>query len=67
MWHFYVLCLFDFKARQVLDYGHSLVKPGITTDEIDLKVHKFIIDHEAYPSPLNYHNFPKSLCTFIYI
>jgi len=28
-------------------------------------VHKFIIDHDAYPSPLNYHKFPKSLCTSV--
>lgn len=52
-------------ARRTLDYGHSLVKAGITTDEIDEKVHKFIIDHDAYPSPLNYHKFPKSLCTSV--
>lgn len=44
--------------------GHSLVKAGITTDEIDKLIHKFIIDNEAYPSPLNYHKFPKSLCTY---
>ena len=30
-------------ARQTLDFGHSLVKAGITTDEIDEKVHNFII------------------------
>ena len=39
-----------------------MVKVGITTDEIDKAVHKFIIDNDAYPSPLNYYNFPKSLC-----
>jgi methionine aminopeptidase len=49
-------------ARKALDLGHSLVKEGITTDEIDKAVHKFIIDNDAYPSPLNYYNFPKSLC-----
>lgn len=50
-------------ARKVLDYSHTLVKPGITTDEIDRKVHEFIVSLNAYPSPLNYHKFPKSLCT----
>ena len=30
-------------APKTLDFGHSFVKPGITTDEIDAKVHDFII------------------------
>lgn len=30
-------------ARKTLDLGHSLVKAGITTDEIDAKVHDYII------------------------
>ena len=41
-------------AAQVLDYAETLIKPGITTDFIDQKVHKMIIDNGAYPSPLNY-------------
>ncbi|KAL4476473.1 hypothetical protein ABPG74_010206 [Tetrahymena malaccensis] len=52
-------------GRQALDLGHSLVRPGITTDEIDKAVHQFIIENDAYPSPLNYHNFPKSICTSV--
>lgn len=51
-------------GRQTLDYGHSLVREGITTDEIDRKTHEFIINNGAYPSPLNYHKFPKSICTY---
>jgi len=52
-------------ARRILDYAGSLVAPGVTTDEIDAKVHKAIIDHGAYPSPLNYNGFPKSICTSV--
>lgn len=52
-------------ARQALDLGHSLVKPGVTTDSIDEKLHEFIIGNDAYPSPLNYHKFPKSICTSV--
>jgi len=52
-------------GRKALDLGHSMVKPGVTTDEIDRAVHDYIISQNAYPSPLNYHNFPKSLCTSI--
>ena len=50
-------------AAQVLDYAESLCAPGITTEEIDEKVHAMIIDAGAYPSPLNYGKFPKSVCT----
>ncbi|KAL3943636.1 MAG: hypothetical protein SGBAC_002304 [Bacillariaceae sp.] len=52
-------------ARQVLDYACTLAKPGVTTDEIDIAVHEEIIRRSAYPSPLNYHGFPKSLCSSI--
>ncbi len=40
------------------------MKPGVTTDEIDRAVHHFIVDNGGYPSPLNYHSFPKSICTY---
>lgn len=52
-------------ARQVLDYACSLAKPGVLTDDIDTAVHQAIIDAGAYPSPLNYAGFPKSLCSSI--
>ncbi|XP_073122411.1 methionine aminopeptidase 1D, chloroplastic/mitochondrial isoform X3 [Henckelia pumila] len=52
-------------AAQVLQYAGTLVKPGITTDEIDLAVHQMIIDNGAYPSPLGYGGFPKSVCTSV--
>lgn len=38
---------------------------GVSTDEIDLQVHQFIINHGAYPSPLFYRSFPKSVCTSV--
>lgn len=28
-------------------------------------VHEFTIQHGAYPSPLRYHHFPKSVCTSV--
>ena len=52
-------------ARQILDLGGRLVQPGVTTDEIDEAVHRAIVDAGAYPSPLNYHGFPKSCCTSV--
>lgn len=52
-------------AARVLEYAGTLVKPGVTTDEIDKAVHKMIIDAGAYPSPLGYGQFPKSVCTSV--
>ena len=50
-------------AREVLDAGARAVKVGNTTDEIDRIVHEATIERNAYPSPLNYRGFPKSVCT----
>jgi methionyl aminopeptidase len=32
---------------------------------LDEKIHEMIISNGVYPSPLNYHHFPKSICTSI--
>ncbi|KAK9470079.1 peptidase M24, structural domain-containing protein [Dipodascopsis tothii] len=53
------------RGRLVLDAGAAAVRPGITTDEIDAIVHAAAVELECYPSPLNYYNFPKSLCTSV--
>ncbi|KAJ0974649.1 hypothetical protein J5N97_016614 [Dioscorea zingiberensis] len=52
-------------AARVLDFAGTLVRPTITTNEIDRAVHKMIIDAGAYPSPLGYGGFPKSVCTSV--
>ena len=52
-------------GRRALDLGGGMVKAGVTTDEIDTAVHEFIVQCGAYPSPLNYFNFPKSICTSV--
>lgn len=52
-------------AREMLEYACSLVKPGISTDEIDAKTYEKIISKGAYPSPINYSGFPKSICTSV--
>jgi methionyl aminopeptidase len=38
---------------------------GITCDELDEIVHNATIERNAYPSPLNYNRFPKSVCTSV--
>jgi methionyl aminopeptidase len=50
-------------AAQALEAGGKAVVPGVTTDEIDRVVHEFLVDHDAYPSTLEYKGFPKSCCT----
>lgn len=52
-------------ARRVLDHACSVAKPGVTSDEVDTVVHESLLDAGAYPSPLNYVGFPKSLCSSI--
>jgi len=52
-------------AADVLVMIEPYVKPGITTMELNDICHEFIVGHDAYPSPLNYHGFPKSICTSV--
>lgn len=52
-------------ARKVLNSVLAAVEPGITTDALDKIAHLAAISHGAYPSPLNYMNFPKSICTSV--
>lgn len=52
-------------AAEVLDYITEFVQPGVTTDKLNELCHKMIIDNKAIPAPLNYHGFPKSICTSV--
>jgi len=52
-------------TASVLRRAGELVKPGVTTDAIDAAVHGWIVEAGAYPSPLNYGRFPKSVCTSV--
>jgi methionyl aminopeptidase len=52
-------------GRQVLEVAARALRVGVTTDEIDRIVHDACIERDCYPSPLNYYNFPKSVCTSV--
>ncbi|EQC31445.1 methionine aminopeptidase, type I [Saprolegnia diclina VS20] len=52
-------------AKDILAYAGSLVEVGQTTEEIDRQVHDEVIRRNAYPSPMNYGHFPKSICTSV--
>ena len=50
-------------AAMTLKLASELVKPGVTTDEINEFVHAYTLEAGGVPAPLNYHGFPKSVCT----
>lgn len=52
-------------AKDALLMVESRIKEGITTNDLDRWVFDFLKDHNATPAPLNYHGFPKSICTSI--
>ncbi|MGB0750785.1 MAG: type I methionyl aminopeptidase [Gammaproteobacteria bacterium] len=53
-------------AAEVLKMIRPHVVPGVTTGELDDICHKYIVeDQQAVPAPLNYHGFPKSICTSV--
>lgn len=51
-------------ARAVQAVG-AAIRPGVTTDELDVIAHEFIISQGAYPSTVGYRGYPKAVCTSI--
>jgi methionyl aminopeptidase len=52
-------------AAETLLEAAELIRPGVSTDEINAFVHEDTLRRGARPAPLNYHGFPKSVCTSI--
>jgi len=53
-------------AADVLEMIEPHVVPGVTTETLNQICHDYIVDvQKAIPAPLNYHGFPKSICTSI--
>lgn len=52
-------------ARDILDEVITAIRPGIATEVLDQLTHAACIRRGGYPSPLNYHGFPKSVCTSV--
>ncbi len=46
----------------ILDEVGEVIRPGMSTEEINTFVHRRTVDLGAIPSPLNYKGFPKSVC-----
>lgn len=51
--------------NQVLDLVDGIMKPGISTEEINRLVHESSIRLGGIPAPLNFEGYPKSVCTSI--
>ncbi|NOT13655.1 MAG: type I methionyl aminopeptidase [Methylococcaceae bacterium] len=53
-------------AAEVLEMIEPFVVPGVTTEQLNQICHDYIVDvQKAIPAPLNYHGFPKSICTSV--
>lgn len=53
-------------AAEVLHIIAPHVRAGVTTGELDRICHDHIVNEQkAIPAPLNYHGFPKSICTSV--
>ena len=53
-------------AAEVLEMIGPHVQKGVTTEELDRICHDYIVNEQkAIPAPLNYHGFPKSICTSV--
>ena len=50
-------------ASRALDEVAKIIKPGLSTNDVDKICYEFINDHNAYSAPLYYRGFPKSCCT----
>ncbi|MFT3776353.1 MAG: type I methionyl aminopeptidase [Minicystis sp.] len=51
-------------AETLLAVG-DMIRPGITTEDINTFVHEDTVRRGGWPAPLNYHGFPKSVCTSV--
>jgi len=52
-------------AIAILKGVQERIAPGITTNEINSIVEEITAQHNAQSAPLNYHGFPKSVCTSV--
>ena len=52
-------------TAEALDLLVERVRPGVTTEALDDFIFGFAMDHGAYPAPLDYRGYRKSICTSI--
>ncbi|MGP1448056.1 MAG: type I methionyl aminopeptidase [Candidatus Limimorpha sp.] len=49
----------------ILDLVGEKIHAGMSTEEIDVMVHDYTVEHGAIPACLGYEGYPKSVCTSI--
>ncbi len=53
-------------AAEVLEMIEPYIKPGVSTGELDRICHDYMVNtQQVIPAPLDYHGFPKSICTSV--
>ncbi len=52
-------------AAQLLKHLGQMVKPGVSTEELNNEAERWTQAHGAISAPLGYHGFPKSICTSV--
>jgi len=52
-------------AAETLCLVDDILRPGMTTEEINTFVHEDTLRRGATPAPLNYRGYPKSVCTSV--
>ncbi|MBZ8180160.1 type I methionyl aminopeptidase [Oscillatoria salina] len=52
-------------AAQLLDRLAPMIKPGVSTLELNDEAERWTQAHGAKSAPLGYHGFPKSICTSV--
>lgn len=53
-------------AAEVLEMITPYIQEGVSTDTLNQRCHEYIVnEQQAIPAPLNYHGFPKSICSSV--
>jgi len=52
-------------AADLLKHLEPMVRPGVTTQELNDEAERWTRAHGARSAPLGYHGFPKSICTSV--
>ncbi len=52
-------------AARAIEAVAARIRPGVTTEQLDVVAFDYLVEHGAYPSTLGYRGFPKSVCTSV--
>ncbi len=52
-------------AAELLAHLGRMLKPGVTTEDLNVEAERWTQERGAVSAPLGYHGFPKSICTSV--